>query len=362
MEPHVLGPERQNPLTVERLVEAELAVKGTANPRSASDYYTKFQPVDADDLRELEEADLFLLDFPWTREIIEQKDYYQSAKDSTDYPDLYTTMNVNATIPNVPYEIIGHLDLTESDPMILEKAFQTTGNGVEFLETYGEGSKSADICMENPTTVFEPCNTGGGGGGSQFITNECGCQIFANQRKPGGTVKVDDTQFNADLPDRRVRVLAKNSLFTWRRADTDDNGCWRIDRKFSGRAWFWVKFKDRVSNHGKLRFSGVRGWRFWQKAFTAKVYLGRLNGPVYNNILTRFGRWDGSTIGTKTHYAWAGATVSNALHEFHDFAQVEGFIAPPNNINLMVNLGQTRGLTYTAIHEPVRSSNGSMKK
>jgi len=96
MAQHRLGPERQNPLTVKRLIEAELAVYGTTSSRVASDYYLKFQPANADDLRELEEADLFLLDFPWTREIIEQNDYYQSAKDSTDYPDLYTTMSVNA--------------------------------------------------------------------------------------------------------------------------------------------------------------------------------------------------------------------------------------------------------------------------
>ncbi|MBC6996471.1 hypothetical protein QWY85_02890 [Neolewinella lacunae] len=68
--PHVLGPERQNPLTVENLNLAEIQIKGSGGTHAATDLYVKFQPVDVDDLRELEEADLFLLDFPWTRELI----------------------------------------------------------------------------------------------------------------------------------------------------------------------------------------------------------------------------------------------------------------------------------------------------
>ncbi|MBC6996470.1 hypothetical protein QWY85_02895 [Neolewinella lacunae] len=244
--------------------------------------------------------------------------------------------------------ILANLDLSESDPKILKRAFEITGNGQEFTDTYGSIESGKKICLLNrddwTIIVCEDDGGGtGGGGGSPFITNECGCQIFANQRKPGGTIKVEDTQFNQDFPVRRVRVVAKNGWFTWRRTDTDDNGCWRVDKEFSGRAWFWVKFKDTVTDRVKIRFSGIRGLRFWQKAFTGSVYLGRLNGPNFHNISTRFGRWNGQEVGTKVHYSWAGATVNNALHEFHDFSSQEGFIPPPDNINMMVNLKRTGG-------------------
>jgi hypothetical protein len=139
--------------------------------------------------------------------------------------------------------------------------------------------------------------------------------------------------------------VAKNGWFSWRRTDTDDTGCWRVNREFSGKAWFWVKFKDEASNRVRMRFSGVRGWRFGQKAFTGSVYLGKSAGPNFHNISTRFGRWSDGVVGTKIHYSWAGATINNALHEFHDFSAIEGFIPPPDDINMLINLGKRGGFT-----------------
>ena len=330
--------------------------KSLASSSTASDLYLKFIPQNEQDLNELEESGFFFLDYPLTQELVAPGDFYKSAA-GTDFPELYTTVSVGTSLPNVPYKLIDELNLTEQDSRVIYKAFELTGNEQEFLDTYGEPSKDLTICIENEYRDHEEeiisrdvCGAGGGGGStppsggtSTFIKNNCGCSIFRNERKPGGTVKVEDTQFGTFLPVRRVEIVAKNGWFTRRRVNTDDNGCWRIDREYSGKAWFWVRFKDKASKRGKVRFAGVRGWRFWQKARTGTVNLGVKRGPNFHNIITRFGAWDGNTTGTKTHYAWAGATINNALHEFHDHARAEGFRSPPQRLNVLVGMRRSNG-------------------
>ena len=363
--PHKLGPERNNPFTVEVLDRARAAVYGTkqssygkTGSSTTSDRYIKFTPRTVEHLALLEESDLFLLDFPMTQQLFEYGDYNEAVSGTSDYPALYTTVAVGVPLPNVPYTVMGNLDLTVSDPLVIRKAFELTGNEQEFIDTYGEDFTGTidlrNACTyeddEGNTVVIDPScdippSDPGGGGTSTFITNECGCSIFRNQRKPGGTVKVEDTQFRDFLPVRRVEVIAKDSWFTMRRVNTDDRGCWRIDREFSGKGWFWVRFKDKVSNRGKIRVVGAETWRLWQKARTASTFLGVKSGPNFHNILTRFGRWDGVNTGTKTHYGWAAATVNNSLHEFHDLAQAEGFSRLPSRLNLMVGLKRSSGFT-----------------
>jgi hypothetical protein len=357
---HILGPERENPFTVENMSRAAAIVrkdfsKSVATDRVASDLYIRFTPQDETDLMELEESGFFLLDFPLTRELIEAGDYYEEAESEMDYPELYTTVSVGTVLPDVPHTIINRLDLAEKDPEVIYTAYELTGNAQEFRDTYGEVEDLSYLCLENQDDTdrkelvedYEPCRSGGGGTSpprpSEFIENECGCDIYRNVRKPGGCVRVEDTQFEDFQAVRRVEVVTKNGWFTRRRVNTDDDGCWRVNKEFKGKSWFWVRFKDKVSNRGKIRFAGVRGWRFWQKAQTGKVSLGMKRGPHYHNIIIRFNKWDGVTRGTKTHYAWAGATVNNALHEFHDYARQEGFIAPPRRLNIMVGMKRRNG-------------------
>jgi hypothetical protein len=351
---HQLGPDRGNPFTVKQLNTAELAVYGSLSNGGhvATDHYVKFSPQDYEDLTELEEADFFLTDFPWTQELFEEGDYYQTTGSPDDFPELYTTVSVGAVLPNVPHTILDPLDLSEDDPVIIKKAFENTGNGQSFVDDFEQSGmpQKLDFSNQKSELDFETDGDdtddtdggggGGGGGGVGPLINDCGCVISRNTRRPGGTIKVEDTQFQRFVPVRRVRVIGKNGWFTWHRANTDDNGCWRIDHTYRGRTWFWVDFEDK--ERCNIRFAGVRGWRVWQKSQTGSVFLGRIAGNNVNNIVARFGAWDGGTVGTKTHYAWAGATVNNAIHEFHDFADQEGFISPPK-INTMVALGRRDG-------------------
>lgn len=339
-----LGVDRENPFTVKALETASASLYGSAAKREPTDYYIKFMPSGPEDLLALENADLFLLDFPWTKEIVSAGDYYYSSPDSTAYPDLYTTIAVGAPIPNVNHVVLASLDMSESDPIILNESFDLTGNGAEFAETYLKNGMPTKICIAIEKS--EDCHDvgPGAGGGNPFVLNECGCLISTNQRRPGGCVQVFDSEFQDFEAVRRVTVYAKNGWFTWRRANTDDNGCWRIDKSFFGKAWFWVKFKDRQSNRTRLRLSGVRGWRFWQKAFTAKYYVGRLKGPTFNNINVQFDRWtDTLNMGSKVHYGFAAATINNTVHEIHDFAAAENITLPPPNLNILVRLRKRNG-------------------
>jgi hypothetical protein len=231
--PHKLGPDRTNPLTVEVLNRAEAIVYGNRKPsiqkdagRQASDLYVKFTPRTVGHLLILEESDLFLLDFPLTQQLFEYGDYYEPLAETADYPDLYTTVSVHASLPSVPYTVIDDLDLMESDPRIIQKAFELTGNEQEFIDTYGENftgridlrnactyvDDEGNVVIIDPSCEIPPSEPGGGS--SRYTTNDCGCKIFKDTRKPGGTVKVEDTQFNDFQGVRRVEVVAKNGWFT----------------------------------------------------------------------------------------------------------------------------------------------------
>ena len=143
--PHKLGPERNNPFTVEVLDRARAAVYGTkqssygkTGSSTTSDRYIKFTPRTVEHLALLEESDLFLLDFPMTQQLFEYGDYNEAVSGTSDYPALYTTVAVGVPLPNVPYTVMGNLDLTVSDPLVIRKAFELTGNEQEFIDTYGE--------------------------------------------------------------------------------------------------------------------------------------------------------------------------------------------------------------------------------
>ncbi|MBC6994637.1 hypothetical protein QWY85_07570 [Neolewinella lacunae] len=334
----VLGPDRQNPFTLENMKAAAIAATGSQGTRIITDKYVVFKPQTLEHLLLLEEEDLFLLEFPWTKEIIVKGDYYGDYSDSTSFPNLYTVVAADYVFPSVPYELIANLDLSEKEEIILEEAFDRTGNKPEWDSIY---KNQGDYCFENRLALeCDDNGTFGGGTGGGGPLNACGCPIPSNSRFPSGCIQVEDTEFGAFQGVRRVRVVGKNSWFTWRTADTNDQGCWTINRRFSGKAWFWVNFKN--EGRLKLRFAGVNGWRFWQKAFAGEHYIGRINGPVFNNILVRYNSRQDNAVGTEGHYTWAGATVNNALHEYYDRANAEGFNTPPD-INTLVMLGRTDG-------------------
>lgn len=378
----VLGNTRENPYTVKNIAEAKEDLYGEViNDQVASHYYVKFSPKDENDLIELEESNLFFFDFPMEKEVISMGDYYAVPEEGK-MPELWTVVEAGSAFPNVVHEVVDELNLTESDPLLMHKAFERTNNEFEAEEYFNlseaekiETKESIDLLKElrsdchpgcaswpccltgllecyddfvpNWCRNFDPdcyaggpnypeCATGGGDGG--FSLNSCGCRISSNRRNPGGCVQVEDTQLGLQGV-KRVQVIAWNGWFRIDRTETNDSGCWQIERNYKGNAYFWVKFK---SNRGRIRGVNNTWTAAWQWLTTVKDYVGQVSGPNFNNIQVRYNMYENQA--TQAHRFWGAATVNNALHEFHEYAIADGINTPPDGLD--IHIGPYNGYGY----------------
>lgn len=80
--------------------------------------------------------------------------------------------------------------------------------------------------------------------------NGCGCMVYNDARKPGGCVKVKDVEKSRFEGVRRVKIIMKDTWFTEDETWTDDLGCWKIDERYHGNAWMWIKF---ANSRGQIR-------------------------------------------------------------------------------------------------------------
>lgn len=133
----------------------------------------------------------------------------------------------------------------------MKEAFRLTGNNYDdsYVGSGGTGSGRPDPeckpecpnypcclepdilcddvpCITDPNQGCQPgspnwpeCLGGGGGGSSEFTQNDCGCTVFSDVRKPGGCIKVEDSELSTpNTPStfqgvRRVRVTMRTTGF-----------------------------------------------------------------------------------------------------------------------------------------------------
>jgi hypothetical protein len=151
------------------------------------------------------------------------------------------------------------------------------------------------------------------------LTEECGCYVYDDERKPGGKILVEDTQI-ADEGLQYVKVKTRRRWFgfQWNKTTTDENGCWKIDKKYNvKRVNVKVKFRDQVHD----RFL-IRSWRDlpWSgnsplRTVRHKWKIKRSNKDWNSLCLTIYNDSDNNS---KQEEAFMAATVNNAIHEYYD--------------------------------------------
>lgn len=349
---------------------------------STTHLYVKFAPTSLDHMVLLEEAeDLFLYDFPLEYKVVNMGDYYQEPEEGV-YPALYAVVKPNFTFPGVPYQIIAELYLDQSNPLLIAESFRLTGNKDDILTDipYASGATLADLGGNGPSFIPEPecptgcvallqINTNTIPVSWEYIcdctpppppqTNACGCTVSENRRKPGGCVNVEDTEFSTSNapatfePVRRVRITIKDNWFTQDQAMTDDNGCWQVDKAYSGKSWMWVIFR---SSRASIRGAADNISAAWQWITTIKDYVGSLAGPNFNNILVSYHKW--TAQGSQAHRFWGAATVNNSLHEFHDYAAQDGIARPPNGLDIHIGHTNDYGFAVMSVQNELSISVG----
>ena len=160
---------------------------------------------------------------------------------------------------------------------------------------------------------------GGGGGGSDPTASTCGCRTSFDRRSPGGKMILEDTQLG-DEGVRRAKVRATRYRwgYIWTDTDTDDDGCWSINRTYGvDRGMVQIVFKDRTSNRMVIRsLRGARVHNAFLEAVDYTWYLTRDDGR-WNNLCLRItdDRSDNSSLREQTFIA---ASTNNAVHEYYD--------------------------------------------
>lgn len=223
--------------------------------------------------------------------------YPNIVSDPDDEPDL-DDEDPNSSPPSDPYycECVYYLYSNEQNRWIVESV---DGDCSQFEEDGWNTTSSVECTGYTPPPPTTP----------NLTINGCGCQVYTNQRKPGGCINVLNTNTTELTGVRRVAVHMKDNWFTTDVTFTDAGGCWKINQEYHGRAWMWVKFYNGAATIRALRladpldlFLGVRD------------YVGMLSGPRFNNINVEY---LGSNNGRSADQLfWVAATTHNAVQDY----------------------------------------------
>jgi len=368
MKKTVLGVKRANPYSTAAMSAAYRSLyDSSARNLTTTDLYVKFIPNSLEDIKLLEESNLELSDFDLLYEVMEMGDYYQEPV-GEELPVYYAVVPVDYEFPNVNHQLIENLYLDDSNPLLIGESYLLTGNTNEINKlsgfSYDElGDINRDYIITNgdldcdPPCVIKYREIIANVNGRNHViaeaycdctppTNPTACSHYPSERKPAGRIRVEDTQLsthgdpNTFLPVRQVNVILYDGWLTFKTTPTDNNGCWKIDSKFYGKAYIWVKFKN---NLGRIRGMPNGIFNAYKTLLTIKNSVGTVHGPVFNNIIINYNMW--TVQGSWAHLCWGAATVNNALYEYNTYAFQEGISTIQPSVDILI--GRNFGAGYT---------------
>ncbi len=297
---------------------------------NANYLYVRFLPQNPEDVGELLDSGLEFWDFPLHYDIEYMGEYYHdpSVADSA-YTWQYTVVPYNYVFPNVPYEVIEQLALVPEDSRIAEEAFRLTHNEFDTPDEY-----ESNPLLVNGRFDFTPAHESPEGP-SLGPSGPCGCPTPNHIRKPSGCVSVYDNMLDIWEGVREVKVIvSKSRLFglIFNRSDyTDAQGCWMIDHKYHGKIHVWVKFESATCNIKTMSWGGD----LWGYTFPRRAYIGKFNGPNFNNLSIAFD-WT-SSIDSKKFRNWVASTTNNSVYEFQAYLTLQKINEmPPGNLKILI--------------------------
>ncbi|HOY05646.1 MAG TPA: hypothetical protein PLO67_09620 [Saprospiraceae bacterium] len=339
----VLGSPKNIPYAVNTIRQAYNQVYGTNLTTLQPNYlYVRFLPQDAEDIGLLLNTELEFWDFPLHREIISLGEKYHDPTVSS--PDLtwqYAVVPADFSFPSVQYEILEPLALVPEDCKVAQAAFAISQNEYEVPDEFVK-----DPEIKNGTVDFQLTKDGKdlggdtpeapGPGNTLLNPAACGCALPDNVRKPSGCVTVQDERLGVFDPVRQVQVMTSSSRifgFIFHRSTyTNENGCWQINHKYSGKIHVWVKF---ISATCEIRtMSSLLD--LWDYSLPRKAYIDKFYGPNFNNISIQF-NWN-NIIDTRQFRNWVASTINNSIYETQRYFAFNGLPHPPGNLKILVSL------------------------
>ena len=316
-----------------------------------TDYYIKFKPKSASEVYDLKsDLDLTLFDFPLDYYIVKMGDYYHDPA-AGDFDFYYGIVKTTYNLPDtISYDILEELYLDESDNDLVVVSMINEGYTVTEINDYigpidfennGGIILPPDIDCDPPCVIkkrlkddilingkpqyeyYCDCSGEENTTSSTFI-NDCGCDVYSNDRKPGGCVTVWDANLERDVGVRNAKIVVKNTSsygfnYPWNwfeTTNTDNNpeslGCWRINRLCSknNNIHIWVQFINELAYIRAPHFDPQRN------IIPVTDYVGEVEGPNYNDISVNYPVWNDAN--TQTQRYWCAANSINCIAEMHD--------------------------------------------
>lgn len=363
----ILGKKLNNPFSYNNMLAAAETLSRIHRLDDIEVYTTdiqvKFMPRSYEDVKKLfRDTLLILFDFPLSMEVIEMGDYYIEPGTQDEIPAFYCIVSEDQNLPEgIPFEVVEKYAYLYDKPLLIVESFRSTGN-FEYVNDYiaYEDFSNDDIeiltgieppmiecppeCPPvlvqsddyDPSTgsfVYEwicDCNPDGGGGGIDPPTNDCGCPVYTDQRKPGGCINVENNSINNMEGVNKVRVIIKDYRYgrayqTW----TDANGCWKYNKRFKGRMWMWVEFLNADSAERCYR----NNWKPWEWLIPVKDKVGTIWGPNFNDVEVIYNHW-GNQTDTQAQRYWGAATVNNEVQIYLD--ETDDIDRPPVLLDVLL--------------------------
>lgn len=369
----VLGDKRINPFAIAHINQAKEEIYGSSMADKIPTHsYIKFLPASQADLAVLLEWELSknipLFDFPLEYEIVTEGETYIDPEVSDSLLTYqYAAVPVEIEIPQIPFEKIDDLFLDKSDPFLLAQSFWQTGNvediteyvfqgglNINEVENYSNSNSNTNTDNSIFSGIEFPTGTCGPGyhweltldeinGTLEHIwvcvpddsppytppLNDCDCVIPFDTRKPAGCVQVENVGVMVGVQIARVKV--KDTWFTSDVTFTDVNGCWSVNKNYSGKMWMSIKFKnDNVK---------VKDQKYLLGVFAVRDRIGRFNNPPFNNIHVEYesNLTDNTSVG---RMYWAAAHTLNTVNDYRIRAAADGVPMPRTGLNWLNKSGE----------------------
>ena len=215
----VLGARLENPYKTENITKALEALYPTKADRvdvRTTDLYVRFLPKDEDQLAVLEELDIRLTDHPLDYEILEDGDWYHDPEVPDDRMTWqYAVVPKDFAFPDMEYEIIDECHISDSD------AGTKDGEGIDW-----EAVERQAYLMTGNEDLLLP-------------------ETKASKVYPSGRITIVDEHAEGGKPVgvKGVRVSC-NSFVKFAHAYTDEEGYYRMSKKFSAKLRYRLVFEN----------------------------------------------------------------------------------------------------------------------
>ncbi len=337
----VLGDKIENPYSVENMQQAyqnimkskdksskTLQKTGETIEISTNHHYVRFWCTSAEDKEKLTSLDIQFSEFPLDREIEEEGDFFIEEDFDTETFEgawVYTSLleDFDYASLGLTYELLEDLFLfeesqgedIEEDDGLLAKATDAQISFYEALEKEAfriTGNLEKELKKNKDNNLGEKC------------------WFFCRGRtQPKGTLKVYNTATGGTDPVVGVKVRTFR-WFVWGRGYTNENGYYKINKKYRGDPWYSIDFYN-PSNKIKI-------YSTWLSLSDATYRAWTESKRGYNK-----------TFYTNS-YGWRFSTVNNAVVKYRKYCRAYGIGTFNSKMRINVTSGSGKASTPMLRH------------